>query len=221
MDYKRKKLEAKGLDEKEWQSYFHRHQQEYIRLKLRSVKRYWEGASFGQVARELAISEMSVRNYVNQYLLGGLKALSKATTRKQPQLLNDEQQVAFKQVLLHTCPEDHQLAGRIWTGATMKQYLKKTYQVDYKGGIYDLLERLNLSHQKAHADYANADPAEQQAFLDVFTNILLASDNQTAVVSFDEFSVSEKPTTYYGWAEKNTRPKVKTNEKKLSGSMGC
>ncbi len=56
-------MEAKGLDEKEWQSYFHRYQQEYIRLKLRSVKRYWEGASFGQVARELAISEMSVRNY--------------------------------------------------------------------------------------------------------------------------------------------------------------
>ncbi len=51
MGYKRKKLEAKGLDEEEWQSYFHRYQQEYIRLKLRSVKRYWEGASFGQVGR--------------------------------------------------------------------------------------------------------------------------------------------------------------------------
>ncbi len=101
----------------------------------------------------------------------------------------------------------------------MRQYLKKSYQVDYKGGIYDLLERLNLSHQKAHADYANAEPAEQKAFLDVFTNTLLETDHQTAVVSFDEFSVSEKPTTYYGWAEKNTRPKVKTNEKKQSGSM--
>lgn len=218
MGYKRKKLEAKGFDEQEWQRYFHRNQQEYIRVKLRCLKRYWQGASFGEVAREIGVSELSVRNYVNQYLQSGLVGLCKPTTRQQPKLLTNQQEQAFKQVLLQTCPQDHQLEGRIWTGELMKQYLTNTYQVEYKGGIYDLLERLNLSHQKAHADYANADAGEQQAFLEGFKKTLLESDQNTAVVAYDEFSVSEKPTAYYGWAQKNTRPKVKTNEKKQSGS---
>ena len=220
MGYKRKKLEAKGFDEKEWQSYFHRYQQEYIRVKLRSVKRYWEGASFATVAGELGIGEMSVRKYVDAYLHNGLKGLSRPTTRRQPKRLSCEQEQAFKQVLLRSCPENHGLKGRIWTGNTMRQYLEQTYQVVYKGGIYDLLARLNLSHQKAHADYANADINEQKAFLESFTRTLLESDEKTAVVTYDEFSVSEKPTPYYGWAEKNTRPTVKTNEKKHNAPTG-
>jgi transposase len=62
------------------------------------------------------------------------------------------QQAAFKSTLLTSCPQDHGLEGRIWTGTTMKAYLYNTYQVAYTSGIYDLLERLNLSDQKAHAD---------------------------------------------------------------------
>ncbi len=78
---------------------------------------------------------------------------------------------------------------------------------------------MDLSHQKAHADYANADAQEQQAFRESFKKTLSESDQRTAVVAYDAFSISEKPATSYGWAEKNTRPKVKTNEKKQKGSM--
>jgi hypothetical protein len=66
------------------------------------------------------------------------------------------------------------------------------------------------------ADYANADAVEQQAFLESFTRPLLASGEPTAVVAFDEFSVCEKPPAAYGWADKNTRPTFKTDEKKGS-----
>ena len=89
--------------------------------------------------------------------------------------------------------------------------------MDYRSGIYDLLKRLNLSHQKAHADYGNADPVNQQAFLNEFKDSLLKIDNAHTVVAYDEFSVAEKPTSYYGWAEKNTRPQHLTDEKKVSG----
>jgi hypothetical protein len=101
----------------------------------------------------------------------------------------------------------------------MKQYLKKTFQVEYKAGIYDLPERLILSRQKAHADYANANAQEQKAFLESFTKSIPESDEKTAIVAYDEFSVSGKQTSCYGRAENNTRPKVKTNEKKQPGPM--
>jgi transposase len=37
---------------------------------------------------------------------------------------------------------------------------------------------------------------------------------------YDEFSVSEQNSSYYGWAKKNTRPKVKSNEAKRNRANG-
>lgn len=34
------------------------------------------------------------------------------------------------------------------------------------------------------------------------------------ILFFDEFAVYNRPSTYYGWAEKNTRPQVPSNESK-------
>ena len=43
------------------------------------------------------------------------------------------------------------------------------------------------------------------------------------IVFFDEFAVYECPSIFYGWAEKNTRPEVPSNEKgrrnKLNGMI--
>ena len=66
----------------------------------------------------------------------------------------------------------------------------------YTTGIYDLLDRLGLSHQKAHADYGNADPAAQRACLDVLKDPLLRLPPNEHLVAFDEFSVCEKPTGF-------------------------
>jgi len=79
--------------------------------------------------------------------------------------------------------------------------------------------RLHLSHQKAHSDYQNADKSEQLHFIKQFKQTLSASDDKNAVITFDEFSISSKPGNYYGWAEKNTRPRVKTDEKNESAPM--
>jgi transposase len=220
MGYSRKQFLAKGFEEADWQKCFHRNQQAYIRLKLLCVKSYAAGNTADQIAGELSLSSWSVRQYLTQYLRGGLLALCQPTRRPQPSLLTASQAKAFKTVLLSSPPQDHGLEGRIWTGHLMKQYLQKTYQVDYRSGIYDLLERLNLSHQKGHPDYVNADADQQQAFLQDFTQTILQADPQTAVVTYDEFSICEKPTAFYGWAEKNTRPIFKTDEKKGPAPMG-
>jgi len=68
----------------------------------------------------------------------------------------------------------------------MKAYLLATYEVDYRGGIYDLLQRLDLSHQKAHADYGNADPAQQQVYLDDLKQTLLTAGPNHAVIMYTD-----------------------------------
>lgn len=219
MSYKRVKFEQKGFDASEYEKYFHANQAEYIRSKLRCVLLYQQGKPYDQIACHLSIHHQSVRKYINIYICGGFEQLCQSVRRPQASKLTKEQSAAFKEVLLTKRPFELDLEGSIWTGKLMCQYLKKTYNIDYKSGIYDLLERLNLSHQKAHADYGNAKASEQIAFMNELKTTILEADQKTAVVKFDEFSVCEKPSSYYGWAQKNTRPKVVTDEKKENEPM--
>ena len=219
MGYTRKKMEVLGFDKVLYEKYYHRHQSAYIRTRLCAVWEYQSGKAFSEVGTLLCIHWQSVRKYVNLYLSGGFKALCAPTVRPQPTLLTGEQEQSFKTVLLTQRPREVGLSGNIWTGELMCAYLEKTYQVVYKSGIYALLKRLRLSHQKAHFDYGNADVQQQQVYIQNLKDTLLNADTQTAVLMFDEFSISERPTAYYGWAEKNTRPVVVTNEKKRNDSM--
>lgn len=210
----RTQLEQREFDEAQYKHYFRRHQAEYIRTKLRSILFFYQGKTVAQIASTLAISEQSARKYIAIYLTGGFEILCKKVVRPQSSLLNQDQMIDFKNVLLTKSPSEVGLEGNIWTGKLLCQYLEKTYQVSYKSGIYDLLERLNLSHQKAHADYGNAEVSDQIDFIKDLKDNILQADEKTAIVQFDEFSISSRPSTYYGWAEKNTRPRVVTNEKK-------
>lgn len=211
----RQKFEQKGFDEKEYQSYFHQNQSEYIRKKLRIIKLYQEKKETKHISQELNVHIQSINKYVNAYISGSFKLLCQKDERPRATFLTEEQSLEFKKVILSKKPFDLGLEGNIWTGKLMAEYLEKTYSIRYKSGIYDLLERLNLTHQKAHADYGNANQEEQIKFLNELKNSILQANEERIVIKFDEFSISEKPTSYYGWAEKNTRPKVLTNEKKV------
>jgi transposase len=215
MNSLRPAFEKRGFDEAQWKRQMHRHPQEYIRRKLRVVKAYAQQTDTDPILKERHISLSTLRRYIKTYATGGFETLCQPEKRKQPKRLTPDQETQLKQIILHTRPADHALEGNIWTGQIIRQYLTKTFEVTYKSGIYDLLQRLNLSHQKAHADYGNADPDQQEAFLNELKDTLLKPDPTQAVVFYDEFSVCEKPTSYYGWAEKNTRPTVVTDEKKV------
>ena len=184
MNSLRPAFEKRGLDLIHWQQQMHRHPQEYIRRKLRVVHAYAQGQSVKTLAQALAIHPNTLRHYITTYCLGGFELLCQPEKRKQPKRLTPQQEADFKQILLNKRPNECGLTGNIWTGQLMCQYLTATYQVDYHSGIYDLLERLNLSHQKAHADYGNADPVKQQAFLNEFKDSLLKIDNTHTVVVY-------------------------------------
>jgi len=221
MNHIRSKFLARGFDAQEYQRYVHRHQDEATRKKLRCVHAFAAGQEFAALSKELRIHEQSSRSYINIYIREGFAGLCTAIKRPRSGQLTAEQEQAFKQVLLTSRPADQGLEGNIWTGTVMCQYLKTTYGVVYKSGIYDLLERLGLSHQRAHADYGNAKPEDQAAFIRDLGQVLQQADEHHAVVSFDEFSVGAIPTPHYGWAVKNTRPTVKTDEKKEHEPTDC
>ena len=187
----------------EWKKKYHQNQIEYLRVRLRCVKLFASGLEPKAISDTLSIDKNRVVRVIQDYIDSSYEGLLRRITRKQPTLLSTEQEQAFKTTILTSHPSDHGSNANIWTGQVMIDYIKQTYQVTYKSGIYELLERLNLSHQRAHSDYINADKQEQIAFIECLEQTLYKEPPTTAIVFADEFSVCEKPTTYYGWAEKN------------------
>lgn len=218
---KKTEFDKLGFDHAKWSKYFQRYQQEYIRKRLRAIKLFAENTDVATICQTLSLNKNTFYLFVNLYLKEGFEGLCRPAVRPKPTLLSKEQELSFKHTILTKAPFECALEGNIWNGTLMREFIKREFAVDYKSGIYDLLDRLHLSHQKAHADYQNADKNEQLQFLDRFKQILLASDEQNATLTFDEFSINSKPSSYYGWAEKNTRPRVKTDEKNEPAPTDC
>lgn len=218
---KRTEFDKKGFDETQWNKYFRLYQQEYIRKRLRTIKLFAENNDVSTISKSLLLDRNSVYSFLKLYLKEGFEGLCRLAARPKPTLLSRAQELLFKQTLLSKAPFECGFEGNLWTGELMRQFIKREFAVDYKSGIYDLLNRLNLSHQKAHSDYQNASKEEQLQFIDRFKQTLLESDENNAAITFDEFSISSKPSNYYGWAERNTRPRVKTDEKNESAPTPC
>jgi transposase len=164
MPTKRSAFTQKGFDAKEYAQYYHQNQINYIRIRLRYVKFFSEDNDFDAVAQKLGIGERLVLKSINLYLSGGFQAVVTRCKRKQPKLLTPDQEASFKKTILSSKPSEHGYSSNFWTGHVMTIYIKDTYNMVYKSGVYDLLARLKLSHQRAHADYYNANKKEQVAF---------------------------------------------------------
>jgi transposase len=69
-------------------------------------------------------------------------------------------------MVLNDRPTKYGIDREIWTGKNLVSVIKQRWGVDLKTSrIYEILDNLNLSHQKAHRDYENADPAKQKKFI--------------------------------------------------------
>jgi transposase len=161
------RIREKGLDMKAWERYYNRHQQEHKRRKLKAIKLAFEIDSFNEIFKKLGCSPTTLSQWYDIYLKEGLDGLVKDIARPKPERLTIKQKHELAQMILDKHPVDYGIDAYIWTAKTIKELVMKQFNVDYKQiGIYNLLDRMGLSHQKAHKDYANADRKQQQEFLD-------------------------------------------------------
>lgn len=198
---------------------FKKQQKEYIRQRLKAIKWLWQGKSRLEVVEKLGIDRTSLLNWLHVLIEhgveAGLKLLAQTKKVKKSGKLKAEQQADLIDILEHHKPSDYGYEQNIFTGKILVAVVEKEWQVKLSDQtIYNLLEQHGFSYQRGHRDYDNADPRQQRAYgLELQT----ALQNQGAderIVFFDEFSLSNRPTTFYGWARVNTKFKVPSDEKK-------
>jgi len=149
-----------------WQKLYYKHQQAYLRQRLLAIKYLWEGKTRPEVAQRVSCTYATLSEWLDKFLEGGLEKLTEPITQQVPSRLNLEQQLELKKMLLEQKPTDYGIDRYIWTGKIISAVIQQRWGIELKNSrIYEILEALNLSHQKAHRDYINADPERQRQFV--------------------------------------------------------
>jgi transposase len=161
-------LSGKKFEEKEWQKLFNKHQQEYIRVRLKAIKHLQEGKTRQEVMDSLGCARQSLINWIDLYCQKGLCGLAVPTKSKRVQRLGDLEKKELRKMLLEQKPTDYSIDRQIWTGKIIVEVIHARWNIEIKDSrIYDILKEIGLSHQKAHRDYENSDPQVQKEFVDI------------------------------------------------------
>ncbi|NEO74638.1 IS630 family transposase [Moorena sp. SIO3H5] len=197
------------------QKLYYTHQQEYLRKRLRAIKAVYEGQSRYQVCRSLGCSYNALTKWIDVVLLHGLaKLVAPIKHPNTPQRLSSEQKKELKRMILEKSPRDYGIVRNLWTADIMIEVIQSRWNISLKSSrIYEILEELGLSYQRAHRDYEPPDKDAQKAFVEQVKKLEHLGPKEI-ILFFDEFSVSDRPSLFYGWAEVNTRPEVPSNEKR-------
>lgn len=160
-------LKNKPFDADKCQKLYYRHQQEYIRHRLKAIQLLHQGNSRIQVCEQVGCSYDTLTSWLRKYLQGGLKALVSPIKHQKPSRLTPEQQQQLKKMILTQRPTDYGIERQMWTGAILSEVIAQCFKVQLKDSrIYELLDKLGLSYQRAHRDYANADPKAQKEWVE-------------------------------------------------------
>ena len=197
----------------------YRNQKEYIRKRLRAIDLLWQGKCRQEVSDKVYISLRSLITWIKVLVENGLERgltqlVSAKKLEKEGKLKKEYQQVIIKAIKEET-PLAYGYEQNIFTGKILVEIVTDKWGIEVTNQtIYNILHRNNYSYQRAHRDYENADPESQKKYGIGLKKRLETNESGVKRVFFDEFSVSNRPTTFYGWARKNTKFKVPSNESK-------
>ena len=209
------------LDLELWQKVYYKTKQEYLRKRLMAIKYLYEGKARSEICKIIGCAYKTLTAWIDIFLKGGLEALTIPIKHNVKQRLSPEQKLELKEIILNQSPLDYGIDRNMWTGEIIAKLIYDKWGVTYKlARIYQILHDLGLSYQRAHRDYANANPEEQKKFVEEVKKTLEASPGKIRVVFFDEFAVFDRPSIFYGWAEVNTRPQVLSDEKERHKTNG-
>jgi transposase len=162
------KLRSISLDIESWQRLFYKNQQVYIRQRLLAIKHLSEGKKRKEVSQILGCTDLTLANWIQKYVDGGLDALVEPIKHNVTSSLNDEQRQELRKIILNERPTKYGVDREIWTGEIISEVIKQLWNVELKTSrIYEILAELRLSYQKTHRDYANASPEAQKEFVEV------------------------------------------------------
>lgn len=168
MSSRTKELKKRQLNLEQWQKLYYQNQKSYLRVRLLAIKFLSEGKTRTEVSQLVNCTYKTLTSWIDKYLEGGLEKLIESIQHQAPQRLNPVQKQEFKQMLLEKTPQDYGIDRNLWTAKIMIKVIEQKWNARFQDSrIYEIIQELNLSYQKGHRDYANADKGKQRQFVEL------------------------------------------------------
>jgi transposase len=193
-------------------------------LRIFAIKAFAVGDTIEKIADSLRTSEQTVRNWLNEFLLLGIRSIHQRKSPGRPKILTHYEIGRLKKILENP-PEKYGFLGGCWDSKKIKHLIfekfGKTLSVKY---IPEILKSIGLSFRKARVEFGNKDDILRGIWVDkTWPRILATAEKQGAHIFFgDEAFFSVFGTTGYTWLKANTDAVVKsTGSKKNIGILGA
>lgn len=171
-----------GYNQKRCNYLYHKYSQEYIRKRLRFLEELRKSRNMMATLRKFNISWKAGQKQLTDFKEEGLDKVCTPISRKVKQRLSLKNKQKLKEIILTKSPQDYKIDRYIWTAKILEAVIKQKFGVELKDSrIYEILSELNLSDQKAHRDYDNADSQKQKEFQIELKRKLKKSKNQKLV----------------------------------------
>ena len=191
-------------------------------LRIFAIKAFAVGDTIEKIADSLRTSEQTVRNWLNEFLLLGIRSIHQRKSPGRPKILTHYEIGRLKKILENP-PEKYGFLGGCWDSKKIKHLIfekfGKTLSVKY---IPEILKSIGLSFRKARVEFGNKDDILRGIWVDkTWPRILATAEKQGAHIFFgDEAFFSVFGTTGYTWLKANTDAVVKsTGSKKNIGIL--
>jgi transposase len=171
--------------------------------RLNAIILLGTGWSVAEVAQVLLVDETTVYNWLEKYQQGGEKELLALHYSGKDCSLTEQQQEELVKHLDETT---------YLTSKEIRQYVKKTYKVDYSSsGMKDLLHRLGFSYKKPKHVPGKLDTEKQEAFVEEYENLLKTKGKSDQVYFVDACHPQHNSIPAYGWIRRGKEKLLKSN----------
>ena len=189
---------------------------------IRETKRIMAILALGEdqdkntVSSTLRVTLKAIQNWLNQYLLNGLRGLvSKTSPGRRPKLTKSQRRELAK--LIEAGPEKAGYVGNCWHSPMIQQLILDKFGVAYSVHyISQLLKHMGFSYQKAKfvSDHLNEDQRDQWRAQTWPAILALAKEKNAYLLFGDEASFPQWGTLAYTWARKGQQPTIQTSGKR-------
>ncbi len=171
--------------------------------RIKTIILLGTGWTIREVVEALLLDEETIRNYLNRYRCGGLKALlsdnlkgyggklSKSVLEQLDNHLNQHTYVTIKEIV---------------------SYVSKQFKVKYSiSGMTDLLHRLNYTYKKPKLVPGKADAKAQEEFVAFYNELKETKGANDYIYFMDGAHPQHNSVAAYGWIKKGTVKELKSN----------
>jgi len=158
----RKVKQLKNYTTNQVEALFESDENNIVGVKLYAIIQLTRGYSTRKLEEFYRVTHKQICNWADRFDAEGISGLRLKPGRGRHSRLSKDQKYQLQGDLLKS-PEAFGYNTATWSGALMRDHIRKTHRIDYKpAAVYNLMRELGFSFQRVKASYPEKNEDKRQ-----------------------------------------------------------